>query len=920
MSRVKIYSVLLALASLFLFTVQPAWAAVGSISPLDAYNNAKARNGVIIDVRSVEEHNKCQPPWAGETCPNPEAGNNGSPQWVDDATGVTVLPPNIPFWISSTASDKNPEDTTEYRNAFQALLDSGYITKSTPLYFICRSGYRSYYGAVWVQNNMGFTNVYTLDSDGLGGTDGGMLEWTKQGLPKNETWKPPQIYSITPVDGFTETSTDTVTFSVGILEPTWGNVKLGRGWQGFRAINSVDLYVAGAQVASDTTDTVAGTLWTVYSFTQTLSNGSHTWNVKATSASWTASTDVSWSAYALDAGPGDRTLTVSTIVSEPNISVSPGAKDFGSVTVGGTSSAQTFTVSNTGTADLNIYAVTKTGDFTITADSCSSATVTAGSNCTVSVVFEPATEGFLTGTLSIPSDDPDTAVLDVALSGTGVAATTPEPNISVTPASLAFGNVVVGDTSAAQTVTIANTGTADLTVTNVAIIGDFTATGSNCPLDGILAPGVSCTADVVFQPAGLGDLTGTLFIESDDPDSAVVNVALSGTGIATPEPDISVSPTTVDFGSVIIGNTSAQTVTVTNAGSATLNVGALAVTGDYSTANDLCSNSAVAVGDNCTVDVIFTPSAEGVNTGTLSIPSDDPDTAVVDVALSGTGVAAQPDITVSTTSVDFDSVTVGDSDSQVVTVTNDGTADLTIASVSSLSDPFSITDDGCTGTLAPSESCAITVSFAPSAVGTFTDSLVITSDDPDEASVTVSVSGEGVEVGANQPPTKPELLYPENGATDVPTSDLPLVWKKATDPDNDPVTYEVTYCKDENLTDGCVTVSVDDTTASAKGTDSPMFAGLGAGAGLLLFGFVLAGSTRRRKMVLLIGMMILTAMFLVSCGDDVTPENTTGTVISGLDANTTYYWQVTASDGQDQTLSDEWSFKTESGKKRRGRR
>ena len=812
-SRVSIYAFLLAFTALFLFAAQPA-GAVKSISAVNAYNNVKAGTGMIIDVRTVEEHNKCQPPWAGTTCPNPETANNGSPMWTDDATGVTILPPNIPFWISSTASDTLPEDPTQYRNAFQALLDAGYITKSTPLYLICRSGYRSYYGALWIENNMGFTNVYTLDSDGLGGADGGMLEWSANNLPKNEQWKPAQIYSITPVDGFTESATDTVTFTIGILEPTWGNQKLGKaGWNGYRDIASIDLYVDGALVATDNTDTPAGSLWTTYTFTQTLSNGSHKWNAKATTTSWTNSVDVSWSNYALADGPGDRTVTVSTAVSEPNISVSPAAKDFGNVVVGESSAPQTFAVSNTGTAALSVGTVTISGDFAITGDTCSGASVQPSNTCTVSAAFVPTAAGTASGTLSIPSDDPDTPVFDVALSGTGTTTTVLEPNISVTPTTLAFGNVVVGTTSAPQTVTISNTGTADLTVTNVVLTGDtdFDVASTTCVVP-VLAPGASCSADVVFTPSSVGGKTALVTITSDDPD---------------------------------------------------------------------------------------TPSLE--------------------VTLTGTGVVEEPDITVTPTSVDFGSVTVGDSDSRTVTVKNDGTADLVITSVSTPADPFSVTDDGCSGqTLAPAASCAVTVDFAPTSAGAFSDSIVISSDDPDESTVTVSLSGEGAEVSANQPPTKPELLYPENGATDIPRDNVPLVWKKSTDPDGDAITYVVKYCEDAALTQNCRTDTVSDgATASAKTTDRPMYAGLGAG--LLLFGVVLAGSARRRKLALLVGMMILTAMFLVSCGDEVTTDNTTGTIISGLDTNTTYYWQVTASDGQSQTSSDVWSFKTETGGKRKGR-
>jgi rhodanese-related sulfurtransferase len=1025
MSKLKIYSVLLAFASLFLYAVQPAWAFTEA-SAQNAYNAVSAGNGVIIDVRSVEEHNGCNALWQGKACPTAEAANRGAPEWKDP-DGVWMQAAVIPWWISTIGNFTTPQNVTEFRNSFQALLDSGYITKSSPVYLLCRSGARSRAASGWIEANMGFTNVHNIDGDGTGSKDGGMIEWNGDGLPVawitaiNRGWKAPQIFSIAPVDGATETASNTIPFKYGILEPTWGYLSYGD-------IVRISLYMDGSEVASTTTDpTTSGALWTIGSFAVDVPNGKHTWDVRAEAKVLTSggANIFDFNRLAAKLGPGGRSITVNTVslepnisvsptsldfggvtagntsaaqtvtvkntgtadlnvgsllttgdfsiqsdncsgatvaasggsctvdvvfeptadgaltgtlsipsddsstpnvdvalsgtgtsVSEPNISVSPAAKSFGNVTVGDTSAAQIFTVSNTGTADLNISAVTKTGDFSITSDSCSGITVPSSGNCTVGVLFAPGTEGDLTGTLSITSDDPDTPVLTVALSGTGVAPTTPKPNISVTPATLAFGDVVVGDTSAPQTVTVKNTGTADLTVTGILLTGDaddFSVKSTTCT-DPTLTPGDSCSADIVFKPTTVGGKTGIAAISSNDPDTAVVDVPLSGTGIPTPEPDISVSPASLTFGDVIIGNTSTKTVTVTNAGSAPLNVGTLDVTGgDFSTANDNCSDSAVAVGDNCTVDVVFTPSAEGASTGKLSIPSDDPDTSNVDVALSGTGEAPQPDIKVSTRSVDFGSVTVGDSGSKVVTVKNDGTADLNINSVSSLNDPFSTTD-GCTGTLAPSESCAVTISFAPLAAGTFSGSLVITSNDPDEASVTVAVSGEGAEVSANQPPTKPELLYPGNGDTGVPVSNLPLVWKKATDPEGAAITYEVKYCEDTNLTKDCKTV--DGATASAKGTDRPMFAGLGAGAGLLLFGFVFAGSTRRRKMVLLLGMMILTAMFLVSCGDNVTTDNTTGTVISGLDTNTTYYWQVTASDGQSGTSSDVWHFKTESGTRR----
>ncbi|HEB74979.1 MAG TPA: choice-of-anchor D domain-containing protein [Nitrospirae bacterium] len=811
-SRVSIYAFLLAFTALFLFAAQPA-GAFTEVSATAAFNAVSAGNGVIIDVRTVEEHNGCNAAWQGAGCPTAEAANRGAPAWQDPDTGVWMQAPVIPWWIDTIGSFTSPQDPTEFRASFQALLDAGYITKSSPVYLICRSGGRSRAAAGWIETNMGFTNVYNIDGDGTGPNDGGMLEWTASGLPVpwdssiNRGWKPPQIFSITPVDGATETAS-TITFTYGILEPTWGYLSYGD-------IVRISLYMDGAEVAATTTDPTNGALWTTGSFTVDVPAGSHVWDIRAEAAVLTpgAPNIYGFNRLADELGPGGRTLTVNTATLEPNILVEPAAKDFGNVVVGESSAPQTFVVTNTGSADLTIGSVTISGDFAITADTCSGALVQPSNTCTVSAAFVPTAAGTASGTLSIPSDDPDTPVFDVALSGTGTTTTVLEPNISVTPTTLAFGNVVVGTTSAPQTVTISNTGTADLTVTNVVLTGDtdFDVASTTCTVP-VLAPGASCSADVVFTPSSLGGKTALVTIYSDDPD---------------------------------------------------------------------------------------TPSLE--------------------VTLTGTGVAAEPDITVTPTSVDFGSVTVGDSDSRTVTVKNDGTADLVITSVSTPADPFSVTDDGCSGqTLAPADSCTVTVDFAPTSAGTFSDSIVISSDDPDESTVTVSLSGEGAEVSANQPPTKPELLYPENGATDIPRDNVPLVWKKSTDPDGDAITYVVKYCEDAALTQNCRTDTVSDgATASAKTSDRPMYAGLGAG--LLLFGVVLAGSARRRKLALLVGMMILTAMFLVSCGDDVTTDNTTGTIISGLDSRTTYFWQVTASDGQSQTSSDVWSFTTETGGKRRGR-
>jgi PKD repeat protein len=111
-----------------------------------------------------------------------------------------------------------------------------------------------------------------------------------------------------------------------------------------------------------------------------------------------------------------------------------------------------------------------------------------------------------------------------------------------------------------------------------------------------------------------------------------------------------------------------------------------------------------------------------------------------------------PNITITPVSHDFGSLEVGSSPSpeNAFTVGNDGTGDLVIDTVNQPSSPFSMTADNCSGqTLAPSASCTVTISFTPTAVTTYSGNFTIDSNDPDSASTSVGLSGEGI----NNPPS-----------------------------------------------------------------------------------------------------------------------------------------------------------------------
>lgn len=228
-----------------------------------------------------------------------------------------------------------------------------------------------------------------------------------------------------------------------------------------------------------------------------------------------------------------------------------------------------------------------------------------------------------------------------------------------------------------------------------------------------------------------------------------------------PQPDISVSPTSHGFGSVNGGSTSTpQTFTVSNTGTLGLIVNTITLTGtdasEFEIQNDTCSDTTVAQDASCTLDVVFSPLSGGALGASLSIPSDDPDTSILNAPLSGTGLATEITVTDSIApaddlSIPFGDITSGSFSDQTLTVTNDGTADLLLGNIAvadPLVNPFSLVTDTCSGqVLIPSDSCTVTVRFTPSAVAVFSDAFDIPSDDLDENPVTVSLSGTGAATG-----------------------------------------------------------------------------------------------------------------------------------------------------------------------------
>jgi hypothetical protein len=188
----------------------------------------------------------------------------------------------------------------------------------------------------------------------------------------------------------------------------------------------------------------------------------------------------------------------------------------------------------------------------------------------------------------------------------------------LTPAGANFGSQPVGIASAAQSFTWSNNSTFSASVTSLAASGDFSVSANNCSS---VSGGASCQIQVVFTPTALGVRIGTLTVISG---ATTLTAGLSGTGT----PDLTVSASTLSFGSLDVGESAKQVVTVTNNTASSLAMAALTA-GDYAESSGC--GAALAAGASCAVSVTFTPTAPGARSGTLTLGG-----AVV--ALSGNGV------------------------------------------------------------------------------------------------------------------------------------------------------------------------------------------------------------------------------------------------------------------------------------------
>jgi len=356
-------------------------------------------------------------------------------------------------------------------------------------------------------------------------------------------------------------------------------------------------------------------------------------------------------------------LLKGTAIASGRINLTPTSIRFGGVPVGKTQT-QSAILSNSGSRTVTIGHVAISGQGFALTEPSFPLTLKPGQNTKIGVAFTPVSGGVNSGTISLIGSvsvndtrrprtrirdtatdidvnfTPMPTMLNVPVSGTGTGTATGKPVaippgatagvLSTSDSSLNFGSVPVKG-SATQSETLTNTGGSRVKVTQANVSGAaFRVTGLNLPLT--LNPRESFTFGAVFAPTPGSSATGSISIVSDASNSTLT-ISLAGT--ATVPGHLVVSPATLSFDNVPVGQTKSLPATLTASGSS-IEVSDASMTTSEFKVSGLSLPFTLAAGKSASFTVSFTPQASGMASASGSFTSNASNSAVQSLTGNGT--------------------------------------------------------------------------------------------------------------------------------------------------------------------------------------------------------------------------------------------------------------------------------------------
>ena len=326
-----------------------------------------------------------------------------------------------------------------------------------------------------------------------------------------------------------------------------------------------------------------------------------------------------------------------------------------------------------------------------------------------------------------------------ALSQKQAASSSQPGQLTANASTLIFGVVPLGSSQSASAV-VTNTGGSNVTISQATLTGaSFGLSRPDFPLT--VSPGQSTTLNLSFTPHAAGTASGNLTLASNAAN-APLSLSLSGTGVTPGQ--LTASPASLDFGSVLTGSSQTLTGSLSNSGGSSLTISQASISGAGFSLSGLALPLTLAAGKSTSFSISFAPQTGGSVAASLNLTSNGANSTLnlplVAIGLVPGSLVANP------STASFGSVQIGNSKSLTETLTNSGGAAVTVSQASATGTGFTISGVTLPLTLNAGQSATFTVQFGPQTSGNVTGAFSIISN-ATNTNLAIPASGIGVTPG-----------------------------------------------------------------------------------------------------------------------------------------------------------------------------
>ena len=434
---------------------------------------------------------------------------------------------------------------------------------------------------------------------------------------------------------------------------------------------------------------------------------------------------------------------------KPVLKASPTFLDFPETVVGAFSELS-WTITNTGDADLKVSSLDVPEGFITDFSTWDSKTVAPGGDHVFRVRFHPSEAKVYSGKIVLKSNAANAPEASFTIGGKGLPKT--EPKISVKPSTISFGDVNVGE-KVVHELTISNTGNAPLKFESVTSTFQGFGTDFNSWKDKSINPNESRKLEVYFMPGEARNYSSTINIKTNAVNVPEVAVPVSGKGITVNPngPKIKVEPESLDFGKVTALSSAEATISITNIGNEQLDIYSVGQPRRFMTFfDDWEYTASIQPGASRDLNVLYFPElSSGRDDEDVVIKSNAVNNPSLVVHLSGQSYIPEgnPKISLGVTSITFDDTHVGYESYLHFEFQNTGGGELWIQSIE-VPDGFEISDAAIAyikqlPVLPGSVHSSFRIGFKPTAEKTYDGSIVVKSNAVDNPELKISIRGKG---------------------------------------------------------------------------------------------------------------------------------------------------------------------------------